>query len=171
MKEISDAAGISKALLFHYFHNKKELYLFLWDKCAEINSEYFNECGIYEQKDFFDIMYQGLQAKMRIMKQYPDLGAFVVKAYYEKDPDVCQDIQKSVEKNATYKANAKLFKIDPKQFVPGIDLEMMYQDMYLASQGYLWEKSQWGNIDIDQMEKDFIKMIEFWKKIYLRKEE
>ena len=26
MSEIAEAAGISKALLFHYFHNKKELY-------------------------------------------------------------------------------------------------------------------------------------------------
>ena len=29
MSEIADAAGISKSLLFYYFHNKKELYLFL----------------------------------------------------------------------------------------------------------------------------------------------
>ena len=35
MSEIADAAGISKSLLFHYFHNKKELYMFLWDKCAD----------------------------------------------------------------------------------------------------------------------------------------
>ena len=35
MSEIADAAGISKSLLFYYFRNKKELYLFLWDKCAE----------------------------------------------------------------------------------------------------------------------------------------
>lgn len=31
MSEIAQAAGISKSLLFHYFHNKKELYLFLWE--------------------------------------------------------------------------------------------------------------------------------------------
>jgi AcrR family transcriptional regulator len=31
VSEIAEAAGISKALLFHYFHNKKELYLFLWE--------------------------------------------------------------------------------------------------------------------------------------------
>ena len=31
MSEIADAAGISKSLLFHYFHNKKELYMFLWE--------------------------------------------------------------------------------------------------------------------------------------------
>ena len=36
MSEIADAAGISKSLLFHYFHNKKELYLFLWEKCDMI---------------------------------------------------------------------------------------------------------------------------------------
>ena len=29
MSEIADAAGISKSLLFHYFKNQKELYLFL----------------------------------------------------------------------------------------------------------------------------------------------
>ena len=40
MSEIADAAGISKSLLFHYFRNKKELYMFLWDKCAEITIEY-----------------------------------------------------------------------------------------------------------------------------------
>lgn len=28
MNEIADLAGISKSLLFHYFHNKRELYLF-----------------------------------------------------------------------------------------------------------------------------------------------
>ena len=34
MSEIADDAGISKSLLFHYFRNKKELYLFLWQKSA-----------------------------------------------------------------------------------------------------------------------------------------
>lgn len=36
MSEIADAAGISKSLLFHYFRNKKELYLFLWDVSAHV---------------------------------------------------------------------------------------------------------------------------------------
>ena len=40
MSEIAGAAGISKALLFHYFHNKKELYLYLWEKSAETTIEY-----------------------------------------------------------------------------------------------------------------------------------
>ena len=34
--EIAAEAGISKSLLFHYFHNKRELYLFLWNYAAGI---------------------------------------------------------------------------------------------------------------------------------------
>lgn len=43
MSEIAGEAGISKALLFHYFRNKKELYLFLWEKCAETTMEYLKK--------------------------------------------------------------------------------------------------------------------------------
>ena len=43
MSEIAEEAGISKSLLFYYFHNKKEFYLFLWDKCAEMTIEFLTE--------------------------------------------------------------------------------------------------------------------------------
>ena len=42
--------------------------------------------------------------------------------------------------------------------------------MFLASQGYLWEKLQGEKIDPDRMEKDFIRMIEFWRQLYSRKQ-
>lgn len=35
MSEIAREGNISKALLFHYFQNKKDLYFFLWDKAVE----------------------------------------------------------------------------------------------------------------------------------------
>lgn len=34
--EIAAEAGISKSLLFHYFHNKRELHLFLWEEAARM---------------------------------------------------------------------------------------------------------------------------------------
>ena len=40
MSEIAAEAGISKSLLFFYFRNKKELYLFLWERGAELTMEY-----------------------------------------------------------------------------------------------------------------------------------
>lgn len=169
MSEIAGAAGISKSLLFHYFRNKRELYLFLWNHCAEITIEYLTKYGCYEKQEFFEMMYRGMKAKINIMKRYPDMGRFVVKAFYEKDPEVCQDIQESYQKHFDYKVNATLLNMNPEQFIPGLDLPMMYREMYLASEGYLWEMFQRDELDIDRMERDFIQLIEFWKSVYLRK--
>ena len=108
MSEIAEAAGISKALLFHYFHNKKELYLFLWDTCCTITVEEMTRCGAYEQTDLFGSMDYGMQAKLRLMRQYPDIGMFAVRAFYEKDPEVSADIQKSMGKYLIQAVNLRL---------------------------------------------------------------
>lgn len=170
VSEIAAEAGISKSLLFHYFKNKKELYLFLWDTCGQVTIEYLEKYGCYEPGDLFEMMLRGLKAKMEIMRRYPDLGAFVIKAFYEKNPEISQLIQERYRKLLIYRADAMLTQLDPSDFVEGLDLSMMYQEMYLASEGYLWEKVQKGNVDCDEMERDFMKMIDFWKSIYLRKE-
>lgn len=73
VREVAEAAGISKSLLFHYFHNKKELYLFLWEKGAEITMEALQESRCYEPTDLFEMMERGMRAKLKIMEQYPTL--------------------------------------------------------------------------------------------------
>lgn len=170
MSEIADAAGISKSLLFHYFHNKKELYLFLWKRCEEITLEELEKCGCYKEGDFFDTMYTGLHAKANIMRRYPEYGSFALKVYYEKDPEVCADIQQSIAKYASPQSSVIPLNIDPDHFIPGLDLNMMYRDMFWAAEGCLWEKMQLGETDVDEIERDFIKLLDFWKSVYLRKE-
>lgn len=170
MSEIAGAAGISKSLLFYYFQNKRELYLFLWNKCARDTVECLTAYGCYKEDNLFDMMYRGMQAKIGLMKKYPDMGRFVMKAFYEKDPEVCGDIQKSYRKTIDFKASKTLLKLDPDLFVPGLDLEMMYREMYWASEGYLWEMMQKKEFDVEQMEKDFSGMIDFWRSIYMKKE-
>ena len=168
MSEIAEAAGISKSLLFHYFHNKKELYLFLWDTCAKITVEEMTRSGAYEQNDLFGSMDYGMQAKLRLMKKYPDIGLFAVRAFYEKDPEISADIQKSMGKYLDAHAAKKLGKLNPDDFIPGIDLYMMYRERYWASEGCLWEYIQRGALDTDAMEKDFRRLLDFWKSVYLR---
>lgn len=172
MKEIADEAGISKSLLFHYFCNKKELYLFLWDKACSITMEYLTEYGCYEPDDLFEMMERGMKAKIQMMKKYPDITAFVIKAFYEKEPEIRSEIQKSYQYYFGLKAQDALSRVHPDAFVPGLNLEIMYREMYLASEGYLWEIFQWdGEMDVVRLEKDFSEMLLFWKKIYLKKEE
>lgn len=170
MSEIASAAGISKSLLFHYFHNKKELYLFLWDKCAETTIEFLSEYGCYGQTDLFESMERGMKAKMEIMRLYPDMGFFAINAFYEKDPEINAAVQESYHKYFNLKADKTRINMDKEQFIEGIDVSMMYREMYWASEGYLWEAVQSGNVDIDKIESDFKKLMSFWKSIYLRKD-
>lgn len=168
MSEIAAAAGISKSLLFHYFYNKRELYFFLWDQCMKVTTEALEKNLSFVPNDFFETMYKGLKIKADVMRRYPDLGAFVVKSYYEKDPDVCEGLQELIAKYTDFKASPILAALDPEQFIPGLDLQMMYRTMYWASEGYLWEKVQQGGLDADEMEADFTKIIDFWKTIYTK---
>ena len=170
MSEIAQAAGISKSLLFHYFHNKKELYLHLWDNCAKLTIEYLTRYDCYSQKGLFESMERGMEVKLEICRLYPDMANFAIRAFYEKDPEINAAVQESYHRYFNLKADKARINFDSAQFIPGLDIPMMYREMYWASEGYLWEMTQRGDVDIDQMKRDFEKLLEFWKSIYLRRQ-
>ena len=169
MSEIAAEAGISKSLLFYYFKNKKELYLFICKYSTELTEQEIIRQKCYEKEDFFDIFLSGLKVKVQLMRQYPDLSLFQLKAYYEKDKSLRPEIDQLIGQYSGYENQSEMLKLDKEKFIEGLDLEMMYTDMFLASQGYLWEKMQSETIDSDQMERDFIRMIEFWRGLYSRR--
>ena len=171
MQEIADQAGISKSLLFHYFQNKKELYLFLWDYAAGLTMQYLTEYKCYEPDDLFEMMERGMRAKIKLMEKYPSLTSFAIKAFYEKDLQIAASIRQSYDYYFSLKAQNALAKLNPDDFIEDLDLKMMYREMYLASEGYLWEIIHWNDtFNAEILEKDFNRMLAFWKSIYLRKE-
>ena len=141
--EIAAGAGISKSLLFFYFRNKKELYLYLWDESAKMTMKYLNHYKCYEGKDLFEMMERGMRAKLHIMREHPEMDEFAVRAFYEKDPEISAAIQKSYW---------NYFSI-----------------MYLAAEGYMWEMLQRGDLDYEKLDKDFQLLLEFWKSVYKKK--
>ena len=44
----------------------------------------------------------------------------------------------------------------------------MYQQIYLASEGYMWRMSQSKNIDADKMIGGYKELIDTWKDIFLK---
>lgn len=166
--EIAEEAGISKSLLFFYFKNKKELYLFLLKTAEEETRNALMETNVYSGDDIFDIMYNGLLVKANMMRKYPDMGNFSIKAYYEKDPDVAKEVRKIIEPYTEMDTNSVLPILDKNKFKDGLDLNMMYQDMYLASEGYLWRMQELDNLDVDKMVSDYKKIIDFWRDVYLK---
>lgn len=166
MSEIAAEAGISKSLLFHYFKNKKELYLFLWEQAVKIGMERMVYTQTHKADDFFEMMQLGLKAKIEMMRVYPYISMFTIRAFYEKDEEVSGEILDSYKMVSHNAAGDVLSLVNPSCFRPGIDLKMMCQQMYWASEGYLWEMMQRGIVDVDVLERDAEEMLKFWRDVY-----
>ena len=91
--DIAAYAGISKGLLFHYFGNKRGLYQYAFDYCLRFIAQAANRAIPEGKMDFFAITLQCEHAKVGIMKRYPHVYAFIMRAYYEEDEDVADLVQ------------------------------------------------------------------------------
>ena len=85
---------------------------------------------------------------MELLRKYPSLSAFAIRAYYENDERVRPEVQKTYQKMLKYYRDKTIHK--SVEFKEGIDLSEMYQMIYYASEGYLYEKVRSGNLDAGQ---------------------
>jgi AcrR family transcriptional regulator len=71
-EKLAEAAGISKALIFHHFGSKKKLYFDLLEHCAtKIATELrFNE--VFEQQSFFEAIHQLARMELDYCRKHPD---------------------------------------------------------------------------------------------------
>ena len=170
MADIAKEAGVSKALLFHYFETKKKLFLYLWNLTAEKTRESLVTSDVEGDKDFFSAMEKGLKAKMDLARSWPWMAIFAVKAWYEDDPEVSPDITKSTDPYAKVTGETLRLLYTDTDFRDDLDIGVMYKDMYYMSEGYLWHEMQRGKIDPNKMEEEYMSFIKLWRKAYLKGE-
>ena len=118
--EIVKVAGISKGLLFHYFGNKKQLFLFLFDYCYTIIADDFYKKINMQEKDFFNRVRGAIIIKMDLMNKYPSLFKFMEESYMEDSPEIKVEIEKRF-KEATDFNMGKVYQ--------GIDFSKFREDM------------------------------------------
>ena len=170
VSDVAKAAGISKALLFHYFKNKKEFYLFLWGKAVETGTRILNEKELLSQQDFFAKFEIGMKRKLRIIRDYPHLAGFILRAVQEPEEEIHMEIQDKMKKLVDDYCMPIIGNVEKERFLPDLDFDMMYREMYWACEGYLNTIMQSGHIDLKQAEDGFQKLLDFWKQVYLRRE-
>ena len=122
MSEIAEEGNISKSLLFHYFTNKKDLYMYLWDNACEITTQAIREYKTLDTDDFFEMLRRTLLSKCSVMRDYPYMYAFSLRAYYETSPEIKDSIQENF--NAVGKESEMLVleKIDKSKLRKDIDI-------------------------------------------------
>lgn len=121
--EIVKEASISKGLLFHYFQNKKQLYLFLFDYCYDLIAEEFFKKIDLSERDFFIRMREAVVIKMELLAVYPDLFNFLQMVFMEESNEIKDEFEK--KKRQLLEINfAKMYDhIDISKFRDDIELE------------------------------------------------
>ncbi len=166
MSEIADEGGISKALLFHYFTNKKKLYLYLWNSAVEMTRKINTDYAVLGTNDFFEMLKRSLLARCSLMRSYPYIYKFSLNAYYEQHPDIEQVINENYTAVSQLSKNRVFDTIDTSAFRGDVDLNMMYSEIFYAVDGYMMNKYRSGNIVPDEIEQEIAALINHWKQIY-----
>lgn len=166
MQQIADEARISKSLLFHYFKNKQELYLYLWSVAAQLTARATQEYGVLETTDFFEMLRRTTHAKCSVMRQHPHSFDFSIRAYYEQDPAVCAAIHRDVDAYTDRGEEMVARAVDPSTLRDDVSIEEVYRQFVFLSDGYMFQKNQADAIDPDVIEMDFEKIIDHWQRVY-----
>lgn len=118
--EMVKEAGISKGLLFHYFKNKKQLYLFLVDYCYDMIVDEFYKKVDLSEPDFFKRVREAIHIKMEMLIQYPDIFKFMEEAFLEDAADIKQEMEKK---------KREMTDINLGKFFEGIDYSKFRTDV------------------------------------------
>jgi AcrR family transcriptional regulator len=134
--EIVKEAGISKGLLFHYFKNKKQLFLFLYDYCIDVSMNEFYKKIDLKEKDFFIRLRQIQCIKLELLNKYPKMLKFIEAANMEKSNDIKKDLD-TRNREEMEGASRKVFEdIDISKFRDGIDIEKAINTVIWTFQGF-----------------------------------
>lgn len=93
ISDIASSAGISKAMVFHYFGTKKELYVYLVNMCVGSISTEVVEKFDESITDLFDRIAYTSKLKMNLMKKHPYVSSFIQSAYFENDDEVKEELK------------------------------------------------------------------------------
>ena len=135
---IAKRANISKGLLFHYFKDKRELYLYLFQYALEVCvKKYMLKTYDFGETDFFLALEMGQEIKMDMVRRYPGLFRFVMRAYYERDSVLSPHLRK--ELNGLLEDTSKDFlaRMDLYKFKDGVDPYEVIRLLTLAAEGMM----------------------------------
>jgi AcrR family transcriptional regulator len=91
---LAEAAGVSKALIFHHFNSKKELYLALLDRCVEETKRQLNVTALLEYQDFFDAREKFSLMKYAFNKENADIYKVLKEAYLMTPAELKAEMEK-----------------------------------------------------------------------------
>ncbi|MBV7273661.1 helix-turn-helix transcriptional regulator [Clostridiaceae bacterium UIB06] len=172
ISDIAVAAGISKAMVFHYFGTKKALYLYLINLCGNIMMNEVNEKFDNSITDFFDRIKMSSDIEISVMKRHAAIPSFLANVYFENDEEVKADIQNIFDSGDDFRNKIAFEGVDTSKFKEGVDLKLLMKMLMWMAEGYTKQMSNKTEINFDAMMKEFNECMDmlrnnFYKEEYL----
>ncbi len=169
ISDIAAAAGVSKALVFHYFGTKKALYLYLIDLCTHIIINEIDEKFDNAVTDFFDRIKLVADIEFSVIEKHPAILSFLGSMYFENDDEVKADIKAILASSESEGLRSKIaFEgTDTSKFKDGIDPKLVMKILTLLTDGYL-SKMPKTEIDFDALCKEFDEYINLFKRNFYK---
>lgn len=171
---IAKRAGVSKALLFHYFKDKRELYLYLFqyaiDQCMEIFNQHMLKATYFGETDFFRTLEVGHKVKMDMVCRHPGLFRFVMRAYYEGDNILTPKLRKKLDDVLRDTTESFLSRMDLYKFKDGVDPRAVVRLLTLASEGMLAETRAVTAEEINRLFQEYQKYADMLRRNLYKEE-
>ncbi|MDT2660769.1 helix-turn-helix domain containing protein [Enterococcus hulanensis] len=150
---IAKAAGMSKALMFHYVKSKEELLLMLLDYCRRtIAEDYLNKMDLQE-KDIFTRLLQSYTLQIELMKKNPWIFDFTNLKIETNSAAINQKIAAMAKTQQSLCADELFASIDESKFRPELDVERSKQLILWGNIGFTNEiLAELKNTDYEQID-------------------
>lgn len=164
---ITGEANVSKSLLFYYFKNKKEYYLFLFDTAIDsINEQKLEDTKKY---DLFELINQTVERRLKMIHDYPYLYKFATRAYYETYEDVKFELDKKKERMNQIGKEEILNLVEHYKFKNPCDVKILIDIIICTAEGCMRGGEDLDIVKTQVIVTQFKCMMESLKNHYYKK--
>lgn len=168
---IAAKAGISKGLLFYYFKNKKQLYMFLMEYLIEQVRPQLLDPHFFEITDFFELLSYTTEKKIRLMERNPYLLEFSVRAFYQEHPEVRENMAEQMQGQIGGMFGTYFKNIDLSKFRPDIDPDEILHMLVWMTDGYMHQEMSLGNeLGAEELLENFRRWSELLRRVVYKEE-
>ena len=168
--DIAAAAGISKAMVFHYFGSKKALYLYLIEFCGAMLETEINDKLDAAVTDFFERLKMISSIEISLMKKHPAILSFLTSMYFESDAEVKGDIKSILAKGEDFRNKITLEGMDTSRFKANIDEKLVMKILSWIADGYAAQASKNPDADYDALSQELNNCLDLLKNSFYKEE-
>jgi AcrR family transcriptional regulator len=139
ISDIAASAGISKAMVFHYFGTKKDLYLYLVSYCGEMITSEVTRKFDSSISDFFDRIIQASDIEIAVIRKHPGIITFLKSMYFETNEEVAEDIKKLLSQGDDFRNKLAFDGMDTSKFKKEADLKLVMKMLLWMADGFMNE--------------------------------